>query len=122
MLLHCESHRLFAIRCSRLNHRISTEPRSSTRLPILYLLCDFNPPYMFFAANVHFESVVEYSFRAYRCTCQTENAFGGKYSFTIHDVFHDIDVHRTCLGTRTALGAFFFIPLNFKKGKPGCYL
>ena len=73
---------------------------------------------MFIAANVHFESVVEYCFRTYCCTRQTENAFGGEYSFTIVYVLHDIYVHRARLVTRTALCAFLLVSLNFQKGKP----
>lgn len=72
---------------------------------------------MFFAAKIHFKSIIEYSFRAYCCTCQTENAFGGEYSFTIVYVLHDIDVHWARLVTRTTLCAFLLVPLNFKKGK-----
>ena len=72
---------------------------------------------MFIAANVHFESAVEYCLRTYCCARQAENAFGGEYPFTIHYVFHDIDVHRTCFDTRTALGAIFLVSFNFKKGE-----
>ena len=73
---------------------------------------------MFLAANIHFEGEIEFFFRADCCTGQTENAFGGKDPFTILDVLHDVDIHRTRFAAGTALLAVLFAPLNFKKGEP----
>lgn len=73
---------------------------------------------MFLAANIHFEGVIEYFFRANGCTRQTVYAFGGEHSLTMIDVLHDVDIHRTRCVTGAALRAVLFAPLNFEKSKP----